>query len=123
MSLKYGSRGQPVTNLQFMLNELGTGASLKPDGTFGHATDQEVRKLQKRLRLEDDGIVGNATLGAVIGNTPLTEGSRGPRVRALQLKLGVDSVLKPKLLWAAACKRQLQGYRQHGRRQNLVRRL
>ncbi|MDR7856289.1 D-Ala-D-Ala carboxypeptidase family metallohydrolase [Tissierella sp.] len=60
-SMKKGSRGNDVKELQLKLNKLGYNVGVA-DGIFGTATDREVRKFQKDNKLVADGIVGKKTL-------------------------------------------------------------
>lgn len=59
-SLKNGSSGQQVKDLQTMLNALGFDCG-KVDGKFGKNTDAAVRKFQNQYGLTVDGIVGAKT--------------------------------------------------------------
>jgi peptidoglycan hydrolase-like protein with peptidoglycan-binding domain len=62
--LHLGSVGPHVWRVQSRLNELLTGASIRPlvaDGQFGRLTDQRVKALQRQLRLTVDGVVGSRT--------------------------------------------------------------
>lgn len=61
--LSLGDRGPEVTNLQKRLN--AAGASLKADGIFGPGTKDAVVAFQTSKGLEADGVVGQATLGAL----------------------------------------------------------
>lgn len=58
-TLRYGSRGELVTQLQDLLSK--DGSSLKIDGIFGSGTQSAVRSFQKRHGLVVDGIVGPKT--------------------------------------------------------------
>ena len=61
-TLRKGSKGEAVTDLQTMLLKLGY--NLGPcgiDGDFGKATDAAVRRFQSDHRLTVDGICGTAT--------------------------------------------------------------
>lgn len=53
-TLKLGSRGEEVKQLQKALN-------LIPDGIFGPLTEEAVKNFQKQNRLTADGIVGPST--------------------------------------------------------------
>ena len=63
-TLRRGSRGDAVKQLQVMLNEQ-TGAGLNQDGIFGAKTESAVRHLQELRNLRDDGIVGPKTWAAL----------------------------------------------------------
>lgn len=59
-TLRYGSTGEQVVKLQKCLNKI-MGTSLKIDGSFGSATEKEVKRFQKKYGLEVDGIAGPKT--------------------------------------------------------------
>ena len=64
LTLRKGSKGNAVRELQTMLNKLGY--DLGPcgiDGDFGKATEAAVKSFQSDHRLEVDGVVGSATYG------------------------------------------------------------
>lgn len=58
-TIKQGSRGEVVTQLQMLLAR--DGSSLAVDGIFGNGTASAVRAFQKRNGLSVDGIVGPKT--------------------------------------------------------------
>jgi len=64
-TIKYGSSGSDVTNLQQMLNQMGYG--LVVDGKFGSATQSAVMQYQAKNGLTVDGIVGANTWGSLNG--------------------------------------------------------
>ena len=57
-TLKKGSKGEEVKNLQKNLNYV-LGSKLSIDGDFGKLTDTTLRDFQKKYSLEVDGIYGN----------------------------------------------------------------
>ena len=63
-TLKKGSKGAAVTELQRLLTEKGYNTK-GVDGVFGSNTDQAIRQFQKARGLAVDGIVGNATKKAL----------------------------------------------------------
>ena len=68
--LKKGCKGEDVRALQILL--IGRGyscGSAGTDGDFGSATDSAVRKYQKANGLAVDGIVGEATMGSLLGTS------------------------------------------------------
>ncbi len=66
-TLRRGSRGSAVVELQQALNK--SGYSLASDGIFGTATDTAVRSFQRARGLNPDGIVGPQTWGALLGGS------------------------------------------------------
>lgn len=66
-TLKYGSRGTYVKQLQEMLNKAGYNAG-KADGIFGKNTKNAVMSFQRANRLAQDGIAGKNTYNALIKN-------------------------------------------------------
>lgn len=64
MTLKNGSRGNVVKELQGKLNEL-LNIRLTTDGIYGAKTETAVRQAQSKLGLKADGIAGPVTLGAL----------------------------------------------------------
>ena len=60
-TLKMGSKGPYVTQLQEILKK--KGYPLKVDGDFGPATQAAVKDFQRVNKLTDDGIVGPKTWG------------------------------------------------------------
>ncbi|GAB3847297.1 hypothetical protein GCM10029963_28510 [Micromonospora andamanensis] len=63
-TLKRGSKGQKVKNLQGLAN--AHGARLAIDGDFGPLTERWVKVFQKSRGLKVDGIVGRLTYTALI---------------------------------------------------------
>lgn len=101
-SLKRGSQGDEVREVQRLLRTLGY-LSGSADGDFGEATEKAVIAFQRANKLEVDGKVGSATLaklkskdavtakqasatGAPVSET-LKNGSQGTEVRVLQRRL------------------------------------
>ena len=66
-TIKYGSSGSAVKELQKKLNE--NGYNLAVDGRFGSATRSAVKDYQKKQGLAVDGIVGKNTWGSLLGTT------------------------------------------------------
>lgn len=63
-TIKKGSKGDAVKGLQNALKQ--RGADLGPvDGNFGAATEKAVKQFQRDAGLDDDGIVGPDTWGAL----------------------------------------------------------
>ena len=62
-TIKRGSRGDEVLQLQKLLNDNGHG--LTEDGDFGVKTEVAVKEFQRSHGLEADGIVGAKTWAAV----------------------------------------------------------
>lgn len=63
--LRYGSRGQCVTQLQLSLYVL-YGENLKFDGSYGPATTAAVYRMQARHGLTYDGICGPQTWATLV---------------------------------------------------------
>ena len=63
-TLQMGSTGDDVRRLQALLNEVGD-YGLAEDGIFGHMTRSAVVRFQRANGLDDDGIAGPITLGAL----------------------------------------------------------
>jgi len=78
-----GNRGVDTLAVQYLLQ--ARGISVAADGVFGSGTDTAVRAFQRSRGLDDDGIVGPATWGALV--VTVQQGSTGPAVRALQVQL------------------------------------
>ena len=108
-TLRQGSTGSAVGQLQFWLNTLAQYDAGIPstavDGVFGSRTAAAVRAFQRREGLTADGVVGrttwttlynefrsiqsdNGTPNAYPG-TPLRQGSRGQSVRLVQFWLKI----------------------------------
>ncbi|PYZ95343.1 N-acetylmuramoyl-L-alanine amidase [Salipaludibacillus keqinensis] len=102
-TLRRGSKGASVTELQKQLNKAGYNTK-GVDGNFGPATEAAVKKFQKDKKLTSDGIVGTKTRNALfnqksvspakpspsspaISQPTLRQGSRGAAVTELQKKL------------------------------------
>ncbi len=89
-TLKKGSKGQAVKDLQEALNTLGFDAG-KVDGIFGPATERAVKKFQSSVGIDADGIVGRVTwlnIDEADQSEPvLRRGSRGLPVRRLESRL------------------------------------
>ena len=58
-TIRYGSRGDAVAQLQLLLRE--QGFNLQPDGIFGPMTQEALRSYQSSRGLEADGIAGPKT--------------------------------------------------------------
>lgn len=65
-TLKYGSQGNDVKDLQNKLN--ANGYQLSVDGKFGNQTLSAVKDYQQKNGLSVDGIVGVNTWGKLLGN-------------------------------------------------------
>ena len=83
-TLRMGSKGSDVADLQLLLNQRGYTPKLKADGDFGQKTDTAVRWFQKLKKVTVDGIVGRTTWGLLEGATssygtsPTTSGGTTP---------------------------------------------
>ena len=108
-TLRQGSTGSAVEQLQFWLNTLAQYDAGIPstavDGVFGSRTAAAVRAFQRREGLTADGVVGRTTWTALYNEfrsiqsdngtpnaypgTPLRQGSRGQSVRLVQFWLKI----------------------------------
>ena len=108
-TLRSGSTGSSVEQLQFWLNTLAQYDSSIPsvtvDGVFGSGTTAAVRAFQRKYGLTVDGVVGQTTWSAVYDQfrsiqsdngtpnaypgTALREGSSGQNVRLVQFWLKI----------------------------------
>ena len=70
-TLRKGSEGEEVKELQNLLNQHGAG--LKVDGKFGPNTYQAVRDYQEANGLFIDGVVGPQTWGLLLDDTAADE--------------------------------------------------
>jgi peptidoglycan hydrolase-like protein with peptidoglycan-binding domain len=94
-SVRFGSRGESVRQLQQQLQKLGY--NIKDDGIFGPKTDAAVKDFQRKNSLKVDGIVGPKTRAALdratttVPTARLQRGANGEQVKQLQdalVKLG-----------------------------------
>ena len=108
-TLRTGSSGSAVEQLQFWLNTISQYVSSIPsvtvDGRFGSRTAAAVRAFQRRYGLTVDGVVGEATWNAVYAQffsiqsdngtpnaypgTALRQGDEGQNVRLVQFWLKI----------------------------------
>ena len=108
-TLRQGSTGSAVEQLQFWLNTLAQYDAGIPstavDGVFGSRTAAAVRAFQRREGLTADGVVGRTTWSSLYNEfrsiqsdngtpnaypgTPLRQGSRGQSVRLVQFWLKI----------------------------------
>lgn len=75
-TIKSGSRGSDVSDLQSTLNS--KGYSLSVDGIFGSKTAAAVRDYQSKNGLSVDGIVGNNTWSSLKGSSSSNGASTSP---------------------------------------------
>lgn len=75
-TVKSGSRGSSVSELQTLLNDKGYDLSV--DGIFGSKTQAAVRDYQSKNGLSVDGIVGKNTWNALTGGSSGSSGSSSP---------------------------------------------
>lgn len=62
--LQKGDKGNDVKALQKALNEIGYDSG-KVDGIYGEATVKAVKALQKKFKLDVDGVAGKATFNQI----------------------------------------------------------
>ncbi len=91
-TLKKGSQGQAVTDLQEALETLGFSVGAV-DGVFGAATERAVREFQSSVGIDVDGIVGPVTwlnINEADQSEPvLRRGAKGLPVRRLQHRMSL----------------------------------
>lgn len=63
--LRLGRSGDAVAALQRLLNAAGAQPKLATDGEYGPGTITAVRALQKRMGIDEDGVAGATTVGAL----------------------------------------------------------
>jgi peptidoglycan hydrolase-like protein with peptidoglycan-binding domain len=89
-TLKKGSKGQPVKDLQEALKALGLSPGAV-DGVFGKKTEDAVKAFQKLSGIDVDGICGPLTwlnIDEADQSEPLLKsGSKGLPVRRLQKRM------------------------------------
>jgi peptidoglycan hydrolase-like protein with peptidoglycan-binding domain len=84
--LSSGSSGDDVTTAQYLLR--GSGQSLAVDGAFGSGTASAVNAFQSAKGLAADGVIGEATWGALA--VTVRSGSTGDAVSAAQTQLNAN---------------------------------
>jgi len=96
-TLKIGSQGLAVQELQMLLNQnVSRDYWIEVDGIFGPKTEASVKLCQNLYFLEKDGIVGPKTWKALHAKQPvdmpiLARGSRGELVRRVQEVLNMGT--------------------------------
>lgn len=65
-SLQRGSQGPTVEALQRGLNAMGATPALVADGDYGARTERAVRDFQRATGLEETGVAGPETTGAMV---------------------------------------------------------
>ncbi len=98
-TLKKGSEGQAVKDLQTALHELAY--SVVADGVFGKKTEDAVKAFQEASGIEVDGIVGPITwlnIDEADQSEPLLKnGSKGLPVRRLQKRMQLAGFAIPEV--------------------------
>lgn len=69
--LKKGSKGNPVKDIQKLLNKNGAKPALEVDGDFGPKTDAATKAFQKKMKIKCDGKVGDTTKATLDYGKPL----------------------------------------------------
>ncbi len=78
-TLRVGTRGPDVEDLQNRLNAAGATPALEPDGIFGRLTRAAVVAYQSGHDLDPDGVVGPLTWGRLDPAAPGGGGGEGPQ--------------------------------------------
>lgn len=89
-TLKYGSKGEQVSQLQHLL--ISHGAKIAKDGDFGEMTEKAVIAYQKSANLIADGIVGAKTWRSLRGNAaanPITQADYDAAAKRLDVPVNV----------------------------------
>lgn len=81
-TIRSGSRGDSVKQLQQLLNQ--NGANIAVDGIFGSKTAAAVRNYQQSKGLSIDGIVGKNTWNSLLGSGTTTAQKTDPNYTTLQ---------------------------------------
>jgi len=91
MGINRGYEGPEVPDIQYRLMELGYMDYDEPTSLYGPMTKNAVELFQRQNGMQMDGIVGQATYDALMGDNALiymvSEGSTGDDVSALQSRL------------------------------------
>ncbi|MEM8552987.1 MAG: peptidoglycan-binding domain-containing protein [Pseudomonadota bacterium] len=97
-TVRRGSSGIPVPELQSVLNDRTQGLNIKlvVDGKFGPLTESAVRKFQKQYGCEVDGIVGPETWGTVDEVSGAGPRDRAPRGQPKAVSPAQDGAGPPK---------------------------
>lgn len=86
--LQLGSNGKAVEELQKLLSDWGISTG-PIDREFGYQTEQSVKYFQRRVFLQEDGIVAELTWRALYTGAPvdmpeLSKGCKGELVKKVQ---------------------------------------
>ena len=99
--IRYGSRGEAVTEAQLLLNGHGALPPLNPDSIFGPLTRAATVAFQESHGLVPDGIIGPLTWGALLSPIPgpalFSLGDEGPDVGLLEQRLNAADMAQPPL--------------------------
>jgi hypothetical protein len=100
-TIRKGDRGSDVALCQDTLTQKGYPCNA--DGIFGSITESQVKQFQGVSNLVSDGIVGQATWGALLAGTPAGEGIAAPEplppIIARAQSLGHETWGDPWRLW------------------------
>lgn len=100
-TLKIGAQGAFVTELQQLLNVLGS--KLRVDGLFGPATEKEVKAFQTKFGIAADGIAAHTTWSGIYARVYISSrksmpilrrGSIGEAVQLLQSQINLIATQK-----------------------------
>jgi hypothetical protein len=92
-SLRIGSKGAAVRDIQKLLNT--AGFTINVDGDFGKTTQQAVRAFQQRNGITVDGVVGPETQQALAGVREVnpTETTIQPLMNVSEVKQGLTTAV------------------------------
>ncbi|MGG3955679.1 peptidoglycan-binding protein [Bhargavaea massiliensis] len=93
-TLREGSYGQAVKDLQLMLKYVGYSVSV--DGVYGSETEKYVKDFQKSVGLQADGIAGKNTYNALNNKVELIKSQKNtyknPRLQIINKEIDIKNV-------------------------------
>jgi len=110
--LRIGEHGDAVLAVQQALAKQGYDVGGEPDGKFGEGTRDAVKAFQKKGRLKADGLVGQDTFKAIVGENGMvaagggSEGSAGPLPLTVSDKLeildAIGNIMRARKMYSEA---------------------